>query len=139
MSAVLSLLVSCVLLGLSALHVYWMLGGRWGSTAVIPTRGNKPLFKPRKIGTLGVAWLLACAAVIMIGMGGLTQPLLPDWAYQCGGWVIFSVFLLRSIGEFRWVGFFKKEKGTPFAGWDSALFSPLCLLLAAAVFTVLMM
>ncbi|MCG7408740.1 DUF3995 domain-containing protein [Paenibacillus sp. ACRRX] len=137
MIAILSLSVSCVLLGLSVLHVYWMLGGRWGIEAVIPVRGNKRLFTPGKIGTLGVAAMLAFAAAIIMGIGGLTEPLLPGWVYQWGGWVIFGVFLLRAIGEFRWVGFFKTEKGTLFARWDTRVFSPLCFLLAAAVLTVL--
>ena len=47
-----------------------------------------------------------------------------------------GVFLLRAMGEFRLVGFFKRVRGTPFAIWDTWLFSPLCLLLALAFFFI---
>jgi hypothetical protein len=40
-----------------------------------------------------------------------------------------SVFVLRAIGEFRLVGFFKSVRGTPFAHWDTWLYSPLSLLI----------
>jgi hypothetical protein len=32
--------------------------------------------------------------------------------------------------EFRLVGFFKRVRGTAFARWDTAFFSPLCLALS---------
>jgi hypothetical protein len=37
------------------------------------------------------------------------------------------VFLVRAVGEFKLVGFFKRVRGTSFARWDTWLFSPLCL------------
>ena len=40
------------------------------------------------------------------------------------------VFVLRAIGNLRTFGFFKTVTGTPFADWDTWLYSPLCLLLA---------
>jgi catechol 2,3-dioxygenase-like lactoylglutathione lyase family enzyme len=42
------------------------------------------------------------------------------------------VFLLRAVGDFRLVGFFKRVRGTPFARWDTRLFSPLCVALGLA-------
>jgi hypothetical protein len=44
-----------------------------------------------------------------------------------GSWFIPVVFLLRAVGEFRYVGFFKKIKNTSFAKMDSQYYSPLCL------------
>ena len=41
-----------------------------------------------------------------------------------------AVFALRAVGDFRCVGFFKRVKDTPFAVWDSRLFSPLCGILS---------
>ena len=43
------------------------------------------------------------------------------------GWVISSIFILRSIGDFKYIGFFKKLKTSKFGKMDSKLFSPLCL------------
>ena len=39
----------------------------------------------------------------------------------------------RTVGEFRYVGLFKRERGTRFAALDSCIYTPLCALLAAAV------
>jgi hypothetical protein len=41
---------------------------------------------------------------------------------------VFAAFL-RSVGDFRLVGFFKRVRGTRFARYDSLLFSPLSLAL----------
>jgi hypothetical protein len=46
-------------------------------------------------------------------------------------WMQVAVFLLRAIGDFRYVGFFKRVHKTAFARNDSLIYSPLCLLLAA--------
>jgi hypothetical protein len=43
---------------------------------------------------------------------------------------------LRTIGDFRLVGVFKRVRGTRFARLDSIAFAPLCLLLAAGVVRV---
>ncbi len=41
--------------------------------------------------------------------------------------------LARAVGDFKYVGFFKKLRDSRFATLDSWLYSPLCLLLAAGV------
>jgi hypothetical protein len=41
--------------------------------------------------------------------------------------------LARAIGEFRYVGFFKRVRGSRFARLDTLLYSPLRLLLAVGV------
>lgn len=42
--------------------------------------------------------------------------------------------LLRGVGEFRYVGLFKRVKGSRFARNDTRFYSPLCLMLAAGLF-----
>lgn len=45
------------------------------------------------------------------------------------------LFLLRAIGERRYVGIFKRVRGTPFAKNDDRVFVPLCIFVGAtAVF-----
>jgi hypothetical protein len=39
----------------------------------------------------------------------------------------------RAVGDFRFLGFFKRVRGTRFATLDYFLYSPICLLLAAGV------
>ena len=40
------------------------------------------------------------------------------------------IFVLRTLGDFRYVGFTKRIRNTSFAEWDTKLYSPLCLLMA---------
>ncbi|RZK64111.1 MAG: DUF3995 domain-containing protein, partial [Pedobacter sp.] len=50
---------------------------------------------------------------------------LPIWLDRYGLWLIAGIFLLRSIGDFNYVGFFKKVKHTPFGKNDTMYYSPL--------------
>ena len=80
---------------------------------------------------MGVAVLLAVAALIALGAGGSVALPLPNALVRIGIWVLAVVLLLRAIGDFRYVGFFKRVRGTPFAELDTRFFSPLCLALSA--------
>ena len=113
--------LTAILLALAALHVYWALGGRWGIAHTIPTINQRPVINPGPLATFVVAALLTLAAWLVASRTLTT--LAP--------WTLSLVFALRAIGEFRLVGFFKRIKGTDFARWDTRLYSPLCLLMAA--------
>ena len=54
---------------------------------------------------------------------------MPNWLSQWGLWVLAGLFLLRTIGDFRYVGFFKRVREGRFAHLDTRFYSPLCLLL----------
>ncbi|MBI5084227.1 MAG: DUF3995 domain-containing protein [Acidobacteria bacterium] len=117
-----------VLLGLSGLHVYWVCGGRWGADAAVPTAGTRPLFRPSRAGTSVVGVLLA-------GAGAVVLAEVSPWAGEFTKWgtrALGAVFALRALGEFKWVGFFKRVRGTKFAKLDTWLYSPLCAVMAAA-------
>jgi hypothetical protein len=116
-----------ILLTLSLLHVYWAFGGQWGLTAAIPTVEGKPLFEIGLWDTLAIALALLIAAIICLGTFNYRLPFLPNWIYQTGIWVIALVFLLRTIGEFHYAGFFKQVNDSLFAHWDTVLYTPLCL------------
>jgi hypothetical protein len=51
-------------------------------------------------------------------------------------YLLALVFAVRAVGDFRYVGFFKALGDEPFRSWDTWLFSPLCLAIAVAAFTV---
>lgn len=55
---------------------------------------------------------------------------IPSWLSDCGLWAIAILFGLRAIGEFRYIGFFKKFKDSKFAEYDTKYYSPLCLIIA---------
>lgn len=124
-----SLLLFAIFLALSAVHVYWLLGGKWGLAAAIPTKADgQPLFRPGPVATLAVAVGLLLMGLIVLVRGGLIQfDWLPGRVGEWSAWAIAAIFLLRAVGDFRYVGFFKKEKGTLFSRMDARCFSPLCL------------
>lgn len=120
-----------VFLFLSFVHFYWGLGGKWGSTAVIPiTEKGEKTFNPGLVACFLVGFaLLAVAAFIVIKLGYYALPL-PKFILNYGLLLLASVFLLRTIGDFKYVGLFKRIKNTAFAENDTRFFSPLCVCIA---------
>ncbi|GLH74868.1 membrane protein [Geothrix limicola] len=124
---------------LGILHVYWLGGGSLGITAAVPEKAGKPLFRPSKQATLLVALgLFGCAALVAVLVGWIPWPLSMR-ALRLLGLAVAALFLLRAIGDFKWVGFFKRERGTTFATLDTGLYSPLCLGLALGVLSLLLL
>ena len=121
--------VSTVLAALSVLHLYWAFGGRGGRKGAIPERDGKPLFRPGRGGTLGVAFLLAVAGTLVLGRAAVGPHLVPPVACLWGTWGVATAFMGRAIGDFNYVGFFKRRKTTVFARLDTRLYSPLALAL----------
>jgi hypothetical protein len=119
-----------IFLFLSALHIYWACGGRWGSQVTVPYKGNRPLFTPSAQATVIVALLLLMAAAILLLRIAIPSNMTLEFITRCGAWVLTAVFVLRATGDFHWIGFFKTVRDTGFARLDTWLYSPLCLLLA---------
>jgi hypothetical protein len=118
---------------LSALHLYWAAGGRTGAVAALPEREGAPIFQPGIASTLVVAGLLLSAALLVLARAGhWPAALLPDWMVTLGAPVVALVLLARSIGDFRYIGFFKRVRDTRFARLDTRVYSPIALLLGAA-------
>jgi hypothetical protein len=125
--------LTVILAGLSLLHAYWALGGRWGSAYTVPTISGRRSFDPSPLATWAVSGLLGLAVIIVIGNSGWIAPRPFPALFQIGAWGLGLVFLLRAVGNLRTFGFFKVVKGTPFADWDTWFYSPLCLLIALLV------
>lgn len=119
-----------VFLCLSLVHTYWLFGGRAGLLAAIPERDGQPVFQPSAVATLVVAMVLALCALLIAATAGLvTLPL----SQSALAWLTRALavgLLLRAIGDFRLVGFFKCVRDTRFARLDTTVYSPLCLALA---------
>ena len=126
---VIGVALSAVFGVLAALHVFWALGGTWGTGAAIPEIDGRPRFVPSPRATLAVAAALAGAAVGMLARVDVIALPVPAWASRWLAAGLGAVFVLRSIGDFRLIGFFKSVRGTRFAVWDTWVYSPLCLLL----------
>jgi hypothetical protein len=127
---VLALLLFGIFLVLALLHFNWALGGEWGFDNALPTNENGDrLLNPRKVDSLVVGLGLLAFAMFYLLQSGIIRLALPEWIIQYGGWLIPLIFILRAIGDFKYVGFFKKIKQTPFGQMDTKYFSPLCLLI----------
>lgn len=123
--------------GLAVLHLYWAAGGKAGASAVLPAVDGVPVFKPGAAGTVAVAVILLCFALVALSLGfGLSFPEAFSQYTGILGFAVGGVLILRALGEFRYVGFFKRVKGSKFAVYDSWLFSPFCLLAGGAFLTL---
>ena len=137
MIRILGILLAGIFAILSLLHLYWAAGGRFGGGAVIPTGcRRRRLFNPSPFGTILVAAALFAAMLVVLGRLKIWGAFVPGWIFYSGTWVIALLFLLRAIGDFRYVGFFKSVTDTNFARWDTILFSPLCLFIAVVAFLI---
>jgi hypothetical protein len=131
-----ALALTAVFGALAALHVYWAARGSSGADGggAVPTRSDgTPLFRPGRVSTLAVAAALGIAALVVLGRSGVMAPRGPVWIYRAGAWTVGAVLLLRTIGDFRYVGLFKRQRDSRFAMLDTRYFTPLCAALAAGV------
>jgi hypothetical protein len=137
MIRILGILLAITFAILSSFHLYWAAGGRFGGRAAIPTAtSGERLLSPSPFGTILVAAALFAATLVVFGRIKIWGAFVPSWIFYLGTWVISLLFLLRTIGDFRYVGFFKSVTDTNFARWDTFLFSPLCLLIAVVAFLI---
>ncbi len=132
MAKVLILIQSAIFIILSAIHLSWMFGSKWGLSSALPTTPEGiNVLSPTKLDTAIVAIGLLLFAAYYLVKGNFLRVNTPNWFKNYVGWLISSLFLLRAIGDFNYVGFFKEVTTTSFAELDSILYSPLCLGLAA--------
>lgn len=132
MAAFFIILSASILVFISLIHMYWACGGSWGSKVVVPMKkdSGESVFVPRKIGTFAVALAILCFAMILLAQSGYLSFWDSSRYTRWGCIILAGIFLLRAIGEMKYVGFFKKVKGTKFSVYDTWLYSPLCLYIA---------
>lgn len=139
MIRILGILLIVIFATISLFHLYWAAGGVFGRSVAVPSvampnGGNIRVFAPSAGGTVLVALAFLSAVAVILGQLKFLGDVVPHWIFRWGTWAIALIFFLRAIGEFRLVGFFKKVSDTPFAHWDTWLFSPLCLVIAVIAF-----
>jgi len=123
-----SILLASVLLVLSLIHVYWAFGGKAGLRVAVPHIDNQAAFKPGSAITFVVAIILLGLASLMLLLSHFQYALPERIAVlaKYSGYAVSIVFFLRSVGDFKLVGFFKKVKQSRFATLDTYLYNPLC-------------
>ena len=114
---------------LALLHVAWAFGLLSTGGGAIPQVQGKPAFVPGRAATLAVAAALLAAALVSLAQAGLILTDWPRWIPRAGAIGLGCIMVLRAIGDFRLIGFFKSVRGTEFATLDSWAYSPLCLAL----------
>lgn len=126
---VLALLIAALFAALGALHFYWAAGGKAPGDAVLPQMEGRPLFVPGRLATATVGLLLwSAAALVAATANGFGAP----WSTRLC-YALAAVMALRAVGDFRYVGFFKRVRTGRFAALDTRYYSPLCLSLAAGI------
>lgn len=127
-TTIVSTILFTIFTTLSFIHFYWLFGGKWGLEKVIPTKDNETsALSIPKFATLIVALVLLLFGLIYLVKSGFINVPIPNLVTTYGYWIIPAIFILRAIGDFKYVGFFKKIKNTEFAKTDSKWFAPLCL------------
>jgi hypothetical protein len=137
MEFTLILFVATVFTLLSALHIYWALGGtRFGPDAVPHSETGAAVFQPGKAATLIVAAGLFLFALIVAGNTGVFGQIVPVRLLRICTWIIAGIFALRTLGDFRYVGLFKRIRSTDFARKDTRIYTPLCAAIAVSCFAI---
>jgi len=104
---------------------------------VIPTKDKTASPKmPPRIATFNVAIVLLSIGLLYLLKGGIISLDIPSKWINYAAWFVPFIFFLRAIGEFRYVGLFKRIKDTDFAKADTKLFVPLCLGIAILGFMI---
>ena len=112
---------SLIFIVLGLLHFYWAFGGTFALNNALPTtREGVKLFDPGKFLTIVVGVILLIFAYMVLKMDSYI-------------YILAILFAIRVIGDFNYVGFFKKIRSTPFAIYDTKYFSPLCFYLAVSL------
>jgi len=127
------LAVAVTFLVIGGVHAWWALRGTTGSPAVIPERDGRPLFRPGRLATGLVAAGLAAAGILASNRLLALAPILPWELVVPARWALAALLVLRAVGDFRFVGLFKRVTDTRFGYWDTIAYTPLCLLLGIAV------
>lgn len=136
MRSALILSTVAILAAIGLLHAYWACGGRLSIGAAVPQVGGVAAFRPSAAATWAVAIALFLAALTVAAAGDLIAAPGPAWAHAGAAIALALVFAARAIGNFGLVGFFKTRGDGAFARLDTWVYSPLCLILAAAIGTI---
>jgi len=139
MSMILGVVAGVVLGALAGLHFFWASGGRWGASVAIPELDGKAAFRPTPLATVVVGALLLGAAGVALTAAGVRVLPLPLEVVRVGTGLLAAAFFLRVVGDFRYVGLFKRHRGTRFARMDNRLYMPLCMGLAVALAAVVLL
>lgn len=131
MTTLLAIILFALFTFLGSLHFYWAIGGEWGLKNASPKKINDDqALKPKSIDCIIVGIGLIFFGVFYFFKLELLEINGIDSFLYFTGWIIPIIFILRAIGDFNYVGFFKKVKETKFGEMDTSLYTPLCVFIS---------
>jgi hypothetical protein len=125
-------IIALSLFAIALVHFYWGLLAMDGEAVLVPEYEGEPVYTPRNSDFLDVAAALVLGCVVVAARGELLHSPMPSEWTHAGTFGVALVLLARAVGDFRYVGFFKRVRDTAFAEWDTRLFSPVSCLLGLA-------
>jgi protein-S-isoprenylcysteine O-methyltransferase Ste14 len=130
MELVLSVINALIFTIISGFHFYWAMGGKVGFDVVLPTtKDNKKALSATPLSTIFVAFVFLSFSIFYLIKVNLINFPLPRLVSNYGLYALAIILIIRAIGDFKYAGFFKTIKNTPFADYDTRYYSPLCLFL----------
>jgi hypothetical protein len=129
----LTIVVCLAFVVLALWHFYMAMTPGRPISAAVPSANGKALFLPSVGATIAVGIVLFLFAALVAATGVLVPSVVPHIALVDMSYVLALGLLARAVGEFKYVGFFKRIRGGRFARMDTLLYSPVCLLLAIGV------
>ena len=131
MGEVVAISLGAIFTLLSLLHIAWALGLKWGFQASLPTdEKNQKVLNPKPRDSFLVGAGLGFFAAFYLSAYAGVQMTASEVINQIFAWAIPLIFLLRSVGDFKYFGFFKKVTTTSFSRLDTNVIIPLCLLIS---------
>ena len=133
MGTALALVVSLTFVLLALWHFFMAVTPKKGRSGVVPSNAGKPLFLPSVKATIAVAVSMLLFAGLVLATAGLIGVGLSEPVLSCFSYALAFGLLVRGVGDFKYVGLFKRVRESRFACLDTLIYSPLCLLLATGV------
>jgi Protein of unknown function (DUF3995) len=119
--------------GLAVLHGYWAMGGRSGLSAAVPQERGRAVLTPGRVATFAVALcLLACSALLLAWLQAIPSAM-SRVSIRIGIGVLAAIMAARAIGDFRYVGLFRKRGEGRFATMDTLLYTPMCIVFSTVL------
>lgn len=126
----LSIILVLTYFAIALIHSYWLFGGeKWIDKALPTDENGKRVLNPSKFKTVIVTFGLLLFALYYLLKMELFEIKIPKLITEYSGWIISIIFIIRAIGDFKYVGFFKRIKKTEFAKFDTRYFTFISLII----------
>lgn len=141
LKTILIISVVTILIMIALLHFYWALGGKWGVESAIPGDFRTTYFNEKNEFKVQVMTIIVAIGLIVfatiIGFQYLIEiGQLEDKYHTYVSWVIAAIFIIRAIGDFNYVGIFKKSSDDGFAKNDTRIYIPICLFIGISTIVI---